>query len=118
MVLNYDMPNDVEDFVHRVGRTGRVGNKGTAVSFVDLRRDKGTVLKAVLQCMRESHSKIPPWFEDGISSMSEWDDEDDRGGGSGYGDGWGSSPSRNSWGNSNANSDSFAFFFSLLKTTK
>lgn len=32
-VINYDLPEDAEDYVHRIGRTGRAGAKGTAVSF-------------------------------------------------------------------------------------
>jgi superfamily II DNA/RNA helicase len=34
-VINYDMPSTIEDYVHRIGRTGRVGNQGTAVAFVN-----------------------------------------------------------------------------------
>lgn len=34
-VLNYDMPNDAADYVHRVGRTARADKKGTAMSFVN-----------------------------------------------------------------------------------
>ncbi|MGL4516493.1 MAG: RNA helicase, partial [Shewanella sp.] len=30
---NYDLPDDCEDYVHRIGRTGRAGNKGVSVSF-------------------------------------------------------------------------------------
>lgn len=33
-VINYSLPQDPESYVHRVGRTGRAGNKGTAMSFV------------------------------------------------------------------------------------
>ena len=33
-VINYDTPSHYEDYVHRVGRTGRAGNKGTAYTFV------------------------------------------------------------------------------------
>jgi ATP-dependent RNA helicase RhlE len=33
-VVNYDLPNSTEDFVHRIGRTGRAGKKGVATSFV------------------------------------------------------------------------------------
>lgn len=33
LVVNYDMPRAVEDYVHRVGRTGRAGRKGTALSI-------------------------------------------------------------------------------------
>ncbi len=33
-VINWDLPNDRETYVHRIGRTGRAGRRGTAVSFV------------------------------------------------------------------------------------
>jgi len=33
-VINYDMPDSTEDYIHRIGRTGRVNNKGEALSFV------------------------------------------------------------------------------------
>ncbi|MCQ2052805.1 MAG: DEAD/DEAH box helicase [archaeon] len=33
-VINYDMPDDVDVYIHRIGRTGRAGKEGTAVSFV------------------------------------------------------------------------------------
>jgi len=34
-VINYDMPSSIEDYVHRIGRTGRCGNIGHATSFFD-----------------------------------------------------------------------------------
>ena len=34
LVVNYDCPNHYEDYVHRVGRTGRAGNKGYAYTFI------------------------------------------------------------------------------------
>ncbi len=34
-VINFDIPNISETYVHRIGRTGRAGNKGTAISFCD-----------------------------------------------------------------------------------
>jgi len=34
LVVNFDMPNEVEDYVHRVGRTGRAGAEGAAISLV------------------------------------------------------------------------------------
>ncbi|MBI2941784.1 MAG: DEAD/DEAH box helicase [Chloroflexi bacterium] len=33
-VLNYDMPQDPEEYIHRIGRTGRAGDRGTAITFV------------------------------------------------------------------------------------
>lgn len=34
-VVNFDLPNTIDDYVHRIGRTGRCGNTGRAVSFYD-----------------------------------------------------------------------------------
>merc|ERR1719147_617079 len=38
-VINYDMPDDVDEYVHRIGRTGRMGNTGKATSFYDAEQD-------------------------------------------------------------------------------
>src|ERR687894_43185 len=40
LVVNYDMPNDVESYVHRIGRTGRAGRAGKAVIFVTPRQQR------------------------------------------------------------------------------
>jgi superfamily II DNA/RNA helicase len=34
-VINYDMPNSYEDYIHRIGRTGRANSKGIALTFID-----------------------------------------------------------------------------------
>lgn len=36
LVINFELPNIAETYVHRIGRTGRAGNKGTAISFCDI----------------------------------------------------------------------------------
>jgi len=41
-VINYDLPRQAEDYVHRIGRTGRAGRLGIAVSFVGM-RDRSVV---------------------------------------------------------------------------
>lgn len=38
-VINFDLPNNIDDYVHRIGRTGRVGNPGRATSFFDDKTD-------------------------------------------------------------------------------
>ncbi|TIC68245.1 P-loop containing nucleoside triphosphate hydrolase protein [Wallemia mellicola] len=43
LVLNYDAPNHLEDYVHRAGRTGRAGNKGTCITFITPEQDKYSV---------------------------------------------------------------------------
>ena len=34
-VINFDCPNNIDDYVHRIGRTGRVGNEGKAITFIN-----------------------------------------------------------------------------------
>ena len=34
IVINYDLPEQPEDYIHRIGRTGRAGNTGTSISFL------------------------------------------------------------------------------------
>ena len=48
LVINYDCPNHYEDYVHRCGRTGRAGNKGTAFTFLTLEqgRNAGDIIRA------------------------------------------------------------------------
>ncbi|PSK33688.1 ATP-dependent RNA helicase DBP2 [Candidozyma pseudohaemuli] len=57
-VINYDMPGNIEDYVHRIGRTGRAGTSGTAVSFFT---DGNSKLGGDLcKIMREADQTIPP----------------------------------------------------------
>ncbi|HSM12400.1 MAG TPA: DEAD/DEAH box helicase [Lysobacter sp.] len=50
-VLNYDIPNDTENYVHRIGRTGRAGRKGEAILFVTP-RERG-MLRAIERATRQ-----------------------------------------------------------------
>jgi hypothetical protein len=36
LVINYDMPGQIEPYTHRIGRTGRAGRKGTAITFLTM----------------------------------------------------------------------------------
>ncbi|KAI6211556.1 RNA helicase [Aphelenchoides besseyi] len=59
LVLNYDMAKTIEDYTHRIGRTGRAGKKGRAVSFVT--PDDKEVFFDLKQCLQESPiSTCPP----------------------------------------------------------
>jgi ATP-dependent RNA helicase UAP56/SUB2 len=46
VVINFDMPEDADCYLHRVGRAGRFGTKGLAISFVSTEED-ATVLNDV-----------------------------------------------------------------------
>merc|ERR1719319_868083 len=49
LVVNYDCPNHYEDYVHRVGRTGRAGNEGFAYTFITPEQDwyVGDIIRAL-----------------------------------------------------------------------
>jgi len=49
-VINYNLPDDVENYTHRSGRTGRAGNKGTSVVIINM-REKGKI-KRIEQIMK------------------------------------------------------------------
>jgi ATP-dependent RNA helicase RhlE len=51
-VFNYDLPNVPETYVHRIGRTGRAGNLGTAISFCDI--EERTELKDIQKLIGKS----------------------------------------------------------------
>lgn len=57
LVLNYEVPNHHEDYVHRVGRTGRAGNKGTAITFISADEDK--YAPDLVKALKESKAPIP-----------------------------------------------------------
>ena len=50
-VVNYDIPNDTEAYVHRIGRTGRAGRKGQAILFVSPRERR--MLRAIETATRQ-----------------------------------------------------------------
>ncbi|CAH8468289.1 unnamed protein product [Schistosoma rodhaini] len=60
-VINYDLPSDIEEYVHRIGRTGRVGNLGLATSFFN---DKNRNLaRGLVELLEEANQAIPPWLK-------------------------------------------------------
>jgi len=70
-VINFELPQESENYVHRVGRTGRMGNTGIATSFVDSRDPS---LKAIVGSLRAQRGKdntsetvVPDWMQDMVS---------------------------------------------------
>lgn len=58
LVLNYDLPDNPEDYVHRIGRTARAGQKGKAISFAtpEQRRDVQIIERIIRKTLRVSRA--------------------------------------------------------------
>ena len=61
-VVNFDIPNNLDDFIHRVGRTGRAGNKGVAVSFYG-NDSRKIVMKGIMNKLAEIKQQVPHHFK-------------------------------------------------------
>lgn len=57
LVVNYDCPNHMEDYVHRVGRTGRAGHTGVAVTFITPEQEKYAV--DIAKALKMSKQPVP-----------------------------------------------------------
>lgn len=74
-VINYDLPGDIDDYVHRIGRTGRAGNDGLATSFFN---DKNrNIAPSLVELLEEAGQEVEPWLYDVAKN--------NRGGGGGGG---------------------------------
>ncbi|KAI0741656.1 P-loop containing nucleoside triphosphate hydrolase protein [Daedaleopsis nitida] len=74
-VVNYDLPSDIDDYVHRIGRTGRAGNVGISTAFFN--RGNRNIVRDLLELLREANQEIPGWLD----TVAQ---ENSFGGGGGY----------------------------------
>lgn len=75
MVINYDMPNELDEYIHRIGRTGRIGNTGRAISFFDPDRDT-RLINDLKKSLEQAQQQVPDFFKNTSYTML-----DDIGGG-------------------------------------
>ena len=59
-VINYDFPQSLVSYIHRIGRTGRAGRKGKATTFFT-EADKGYV-RTIANLMKKSGDDVPDWM--------------------------------------------------------
>jgi len=57
-VVNYDFPSNLEDYVHRIGRCGRAGKKGTSLSFFTSKSSKWA--SGLVKLLQDAGQKVPP----------------------------------------------------------
>lgn len=72
-VINYELPNVPETFVHRIGRTGRAGNEGMAISFCS--KDEKTYLQDIEKLIRKKIKVVEdhpfPWHDKASEEQSQ-----------------------------------------------
>ncbi len=59
MVVNFDFPNDLDSYIHRIGRTGRAGKKGIAISFF-VSEKNSRVARELIDILSRTNQQIPP----------------------------------------------------------
>ncbi|RYP04256.1 hypothetical protein DL765_010246 [Monosporascus sp. GIB2] len=79
-VINYDLPTDIDDYVHRIGRTGRAGNTGHSTAFFN-RGNRG-VVRELIELLKEANQEVPAFLET-IARESSFGGGGGRGGRSG-----------------------------------
>ena len=60
LVVNFQMPNKFDEYIHRIGRTGRAGQFGTSVSFID-DGDVAT-FSELKKFLTKGGKKVPDWL--------------------------------------------------------
>ncbi|XP_028795927.1 DEAD-box ATP-dependent RNA helicase 35-like [Neltuma alba] len=72
-VINYDMPAEIENYVHRIGRTGRCGRTGIATTFINKNQSETTLLD-LKHLLQEAKQRIPPVLADLNDPMEDNDE--------------------------------------------
>uniref|UniRef100_A0A5B6YY91 RNA helicase n=1 Tax=Davidia involucrata TaxID=16924 RepID=A0A5B6YY91_DAVIN len=78
-VVNFDLPNDIDDYVHRIGRTGRAGKSGLATAFFN--ENNASMARALADLMQESNQEVPAWLSRYAVRSSYGGGKNRRGGG-------------------------------------
>lgn len=68
-VINYDLPKGIDEYVHRIGRTGRVGNRGRATSFFDPEED-APLRGDLVRILKQANQSVPDWLMGGNANRN------------------------------------------------
>ena len=73
LVINYDIPNKIEEYIHRIGRTGRIGNEGNSIMFFDKEiiikniLNYKKILNELIKFLQSKNIQIPEFINDYIN---------------------------------------------------
>ncbi len=68
LVVNYDMPTAIDDYVHRIGRTGRAGHKGAALTFFNSGNEP--IARDLYNLLKDNGQEAPDWMPDMASGKN------------------------------------------------
>jgi len=66
-VINFDFPQTIESYVHRIGRTGRAGRTGIAYSFIDM-TETDKIMREFITVLETSGQKVPSFVSNYAST--------------------------------------------------
>ncbi|CAH1135154.1 unnamed protein product [Ceutorhynchus assimilis] len=78
-VINYDLPKSVDEYVHRIGRTGRVGNRGKATSFYDASQDR-PLAGELANILKQAGQNVPNFLSGSGGGYADDGDDGNFGG--------------------------------------
>ncbi|KAF9160671.1 DEAD-box ATP-dependent RNA helicase [Actinomortierella ambigua] len=73
-VINYHLPSDIDEYIHRIGRTARVGNPGLATSFYN--ENDAMLAPALTKILQECGQEVPDFLEQYIDPDSTYETPD------------------------------------------
>ena len=76
-VINFDIPRTIEDYIHRIGRTGRLGQEGLAITYID-RMDEN-YKENLIKLLNNINKEVPSWINEVEykKSFGNYEDEND-----------------------------------------
>ncbi|WUR04267.1 ATP-dependent RNA helicase [Vairimorpha necatrix] len=63
LVINYDLPRTIDEYIHRIGRTGRAGEVGKSISFYDENTDYN-ISGELIKVLKDTDQKVPEFLVD------------------------------------------------------
>lgn len=68
-VINFDMPTSIQNYTHRIGRTGRIGSSGIAISYFN--HSSRNIAHPLIEFLRTNKQIIPNWLNEMTSKYNK-----------------------------------------------